>query len=611
MPNRVEKNKIIVYCMNNAVIRKILEYKGLFLALIVASALILFRLGDAYFWADEAQTATLSYNTLSFGYPRVWDGKNLLTHTNGKDFNMDFAYTENPWLQFYLCALSLYLFGKTSLAGRIPFAIFGILSIFIIWKLGLLVYRKKSIASLASLTMSLFVPFLLYSRQCRYYSLAIFFTLISTLYYFKLLKGRNQGNDIRRRSVFALLSAALLLSNYLAFFIWGSAVITHLLLIKARVKKILYLGVPIISGILIGSPLIVYLFANNFSYAKGFTIGKNIVVRMLISLWKVQTYFVPFISIIAIIILLRLFFSQKHKKRIALLGNNGLFFLLLIVFNILFIAIPDFYIMNHYMLTTVAAVPFILASVSVYFWRMNRPIALFFLILCLGTNVLHILPYIPLASAESRTKINSDNNIGISYLPSSQDGITVWGLVASPVTEADCRIQPLDKYLSEISYKSYPALFLDEITHKYSNTAEEVVKILNKYGHANENVLARAIEYEYIGFYTDMRVVNRLTDKFYGYGLDSTQLFSGYQSLIKVPDGQIDWVISSKYGDWFYESILTDPDYFKKNIEYFEILQTDINDLYLSNSPDLDIHVFIPDKNAPKLEIMHRKNTSY
>ena len=56
---------------------------GLF---VLAGILLLSSLGNGYLWQDEAETALLARNTLRFGYPRAFDGRNSIeepTHGSG------------------------------------------------------------------------------------------------------------------------------------------------------------------------------------------------------------------------------------------------------------------------------------------------------------------------------------------------------------------------------------------------------------------------------------------------------------------------------------------------------------------------------------------------
>lgn len=94
----------------------ILKYKILLLIIVVFSFFILKNLDNSYLWKDEAGTANVAYNTMIKGYPTVYDGKNLLSTSDGNNFNSKLLVSNHEWLQYYICAGSFALLGKTTFA---------------------------------------------------------------------------------------------------------------------------------------------------------------------------------------------------------------------------------------------------------------------------------------------------------------------------------------------------------------------------------------------------------------------------------------------------------------------------------------------------------------
>ncbi len=176
---------------------------------IIASILLFSNLGNQYMWQDEAETASLAKNILRFGLPKVYDGRNIIL------LDM-FDYPENylagqlwrgqPWLAIYIASFSFSIFGLTTLAARLPFAFMGILSLLLTYLLARRLFRERSVANLAVLLLALSVPFLLHSRQCRYYSPGILLTLLSIHLYLNYI-------DKRRFSTLVLFAGLLLLLN--------------------------------------------------------------------------------------------------------------------------------------------------------------------------------------------------------------------------------------------------------------------------------------------------------------------------------------------------------------------------------------------------------------
>ena len=156
----------------------------LFIILALGTFLLLFHLDHRPFWQDEAETACLAKNVLKYGVPRAYDGVNLVSQEQGHEFGQNFLWRWSPWLQIYVAAAAFKIGGLTTYAGRFPFAALGIACIFLVF---LLVYHNFGDpvwASLAALLLATSVVFLLFARQCRYYSLGAFLTLIN-LYAFR------------------------------------------------------------------------------------------------------------------------------------------------------------------------------------------------------------------------------------------------------------------------------------------------------------------------------------------------------------------------------------------------------------------------------------------
>jgi hypothetical protein len=147
--------------------------------LFVASFLMFFAgLGDYYLWEDEAETAVISRNILTYGLPVTYDGKNMVTQEAGYDSNAQNVWTLQTWLPHYVTALSFKLFGVSTFTARLPYAVFGFFSVVLLF---FFIYRQKRTfwpAYLASFFLAFSLTFVLHSRQCRYYSLVVLLGII-------------------------------------------------------------------------------------------------------------------------------------------------------------------------------------------------------------------------------------------------------------------------------------------------------------------------------------------------------------------------------------------------------------------------------------------------
>jgi len=229
------------------------KIKILISALLVAISIffLFFGLGHYALWDDEADTALFGQAVWRTGDTDAFLDHNIIAHSNGTELEGLKNRYLSP-LQFYLAAPFVGRFPGSALAARFPFAVFGFLTIIVIivwlWK------AKASLISWILLSAGIIgnVSFFLFSRQCRYYSLTIFFTvLLAYQYYFC---------DNRKRSLWLIsfTSILLLASNYLNYaaaygclmldyFIWGK---------KERHLSLKELCVILIPQIILGGMLL-------------------------------------------------------------------------------------------------------------------------------------------------------------------------------------------------------------------------------------------------------------------------------------------------------------------------------------------------------------------
>ena len=106
----------------------------IFLAiLLVGVSLLFFRLDHRPFWQDEAETACLARNVLHYGVPQAFDGTNLISQEEGREFDVDHLWRWSPWLQIYVAAAAFRIGGITTAVGRFPFALFAVACIILVY----------------------------------------------------------------------------------------------------------------------------------------------------------------------------------------------------------------------------------------------------------------------------------------------------------------------------------------------------------------------------------------------------------------------------------------------------------------------------------------------
>jgi 4-amino-4-deoxy-L-arabinose transferase-like glycosyltransferase len=219
--------------------------------LALGAFLLLFQLDHRPFWQDEAETACLAKHVLKYGVPRAYDGVNLVSQEAGNEYGPNYLWRWSPWLQIYVAAAAFRLGGLTTYAGRLPFALLGLACIFLVYQLVRHNFNDRFWALMAAALLACSVVFLLYSRQCRYYSLGAFLTL-TTLYAFR----ENWQSKTFPALLLCLSLGLLFYSNYLLFFSFtGAAFLAAVLLyysempLARSLKLALAVGIIILPGL--------------------------------------------------------------------------------------------------------------------------------------------------------------------------------------------------------------------------------------------------------------------------------------------------------------------------------------------------------------------------
>jgi 4-amino-4-deoxy-L-arabinose transferase-like glycosyltransferase len=158
---------------------------------LIGLALVLSGLSKDYLWADEGDTAVFAENIIRSGVPKAWDGITFVDSDKGARLNRDLVMVTSPWLQYYATAVSFFVFGKSTFSARMPFAIVGWLTILFAYRLVWQTTASRWAAFCAAAILVGSVQFLLYCRQCRYYTLSMLLMLLLMSIFLKMKSARH------------------------------------------------------------------------------------------------------------------------------------------------------------------------------------------------------------------------------------------------------------------------------------------------------------------------------------------------------------------------------------------------------------------------------------
>ena len=168
----------------------------LFLIICLGVFLRMYNIGSESIWYDEAVSIRLSLSPIA----DILSGK-------VKDLG-------NPPLHNICLHYWINLFGKSEMAVRSLSALFGIFSLFLMYKIGKMLFKTK-VAFLTTFIYAISPLHIYFSQEARTYSLVTFFCLFSMFFFLKFLRYKN----IFYLSGYILTTFLSVYSHYFAFFI--------------------------------------------------------------------------------------------------------------------------------------------------------------------------------------------------------------------------------------------------------------------------------------------------------------------------------------------------------------------------------------------------------
>lgn len=433
--------------------------------------LIFLGLGDGALQVDEGADTFISSTILKFGVPMHSDGVNA-TMLFADIYDGPFIY--RTWLPYYLQALSLFAFGGTTFAARLPFAIVGAASVIAIYFLALKLTGNKITAFLSALFLASSTPALLYFRTARYVGFPILLTLLLLFFYIDIFADKKW-----KTAPFIITAVLFFHSMYVAFAGVILGVLIHFLLHRKQIPPENARRVPGCAFI-IACFTLPWLIAISPAFpriAQFYVAASDLVDTSFIGYFKhlsgylLQTnnYIFPFIFI-PLLFVKRL---RPYKLQIQLLCVCIFTHLVISSTHAIplyqYVAgiIPLFYILLSILLTT---------GVQKGFWIPSA--AAGFLI---ATNILHTGPLFP-----------------VKKLLQSRGG--------------EFGQSPYLKYASatfmrEVRYSSMFYDHLYQISHPYRGPLDNIVEFFESHGNTTQTCYIDN-ESESLAFYTGMKLIN-------------------------------------------------------------------------------------------------------
>lgn len=521
---------------------------------LIGTFFVFTNLDNIYLWQDEAETALLAQNVISFGVPKAWDGKNLITAGYGADFNKELVWTFHPWAQHYITAISFVLFGKNTFFARFPFALSGLFSFFLFYYFAKHFSQSNGVASFATVFLVFSVPYLLHIRQARYYAIicCAFLWLVLSYDFFVHTK----KNGFKYGIQFVLAAALLFHSNYIVFFANMAGIFIHFILLqKKHYDKTVIKHFVILLLLIAVLTLPWAIYANIFSKSSALGLSKNI----LFIIYDINYYIVP----LCIWPLIGHLFYKKDKIEMTV-SSYYVLFSCIIISNVLLFSF-SVYVMRYFICLFPLFFLILAESVKELFTR-QKHFAILVVFLLISTNILSILPVIPFSL------INLEN-------------------IAHSIGK---RPDSLIRFINEKSQLDSSLYnFFYEITHDYNGPNEGTVLFLQKNSKNSETFYTNYGSLP-IMFYTPLKGVNQIQHpSHFAYNVTAFDI------------KQVDWIIVRE--GWSHTKTL--QDFVDKHINDYEEITLNYPNIRWGNRPDPNFHLFKTVKNAPQLKIYKRKKS--
>ena len=274
----------------------------LLIILFVAAFLRFYKLDYQSLWLDELYTMNVANPNTGF-----------------VEMIKDITVRESfPYLYFIIVKIFFFLFGHESLVARIPSAVFGVLSVWMIYKLGKeLVTKQVGLIAAVLITCSQYAVY--NSQDARAYSFYLFFTILSYSYLYKFIQFPSKKSAIK----YALSAGLLLNTNFFAVsnvFVQGLLILIFLVLLnddkKVKIQNFKFLLLSVIITFLLFTPNVYKFYLATQFYSDWIPAPTNGGVTMMLKEMVCDSEFSLFLFGILLVFYLLNAFEYSNSENI-------------------------------------------------------------------------------------------------------------------------------------------------------------------------------------------------------------------------------------------------------------------------------------------------------
>jgi hypothetical protein len=353
----------------------------IFLGLVIAIGVFMLfaNLCDRLLWQDEAEVALLARSITQHSVPVAWDGRNIDTQQSGTEFDDNFIWRWSAWGTMYLAYIGTRIFGETPFGFRFHGALFGLLTLIAAYFTARRWMEKSGIALFSIAVLLFATPLVLYSRQCRYYSVISFFGTLALWAY----PGLSRRRDF---IVFVLSAAAMIYFNELSAGILMAGAIAYSLLLeenRTRWRRVL-MSLPIIA--VLALPQLIQRLLNGGRAAAWHDLGfYEFGRRLLKGIFEWNNVIFPFITLAVLWII---------RKKLSTPTRRILGFLTCMIITCQFFVAPFLDPNIRYALFALVLAAMLAASAISDIFAKNRVAAILTAAVFFGTNLFAAVPII-------------------------------------------------------------------------------------------------------------------------------------------------------------------------------------------------------------------------